>query len=441
MVLPDLLYKELISQSSKAGWVVALSGGADSTALLVAIAAIKSKLNSHVRAIHINHQLQEQSTAWVLHCKELCSKHHIDYVSIQVDVPRNNGKSLESSAREVRYKAIAQELKPGEILLTAHHQDDQAETVLINLFRGSGLSGLSGIPKSRKLGNNSIFRPLLDVPQSTLISYLTSQKQHWIEDPMNQDTHHQRSFLRHELIPQIEQRWPAVKQKIAHASAHILEAENSISARISTIFATIRNVQGQALWIPDILLQTKSTQAQLLRFWIEKSKRYALSQAQIKEVLKWLKSEQTSKSAQLNVSHSSIYRFNNWLVLAPAMQQKNLDSEVSQYKKWNTDQIFDLENGNCLEWKHPTEIILEIRPRSGQERIKISSDKHHRSLKYLFQKNGIPPWVRNKTPLIFFEGQLVAIGDMFIDKEFSEKFPQAIYWQFDSIKSLPEYPL
>ena len=195
------------------GWrerplLVAFSGGPDSTALLLAMhELLEESGGGQLRAAHVDHGLHADSGNWARHCVDCAHALGVPLTCRKVEVEAG-GKGLEAAARRVRYEALAALMEPGECLLTAHHQDDQWETLLLRMLRGTGIAGLAGIREKRSLGRGWLLRPLLDVPGKDLRDWLGQRGENWIEDPSNQETGFDRSFLRNEVLPLLRGRWP-----------------------------------------------------------------------------------------------------------------------------------------------------------------------------------------------------------------------------------------
>ncbi|MGA9661556.1 MAG: tRNA lysidine(34) synthetase TilS, partial [Pseudomonas alloputida] len=204
-------------------WHVAFSGGLDSTVLLHLLADYaRNHVSPPLRAIHVHHGLQSAADAWPAHCQAICDNFGIELQVIHVQV--SPGASLEQAARDARYAAFRQVLGPGDILFTGQHRDDQAETLLFRLLRGAGLRGLAAMPVQRALGPGSLVRPLLGCSRQQLQDYGKAQGLVWIEDPSNADTQFARNYLRGEVMPHLQQRWPQASQNFARAAEHLGEA-------------------------------------------------------------------------------------------------------------------------------------------------------------------------------------------------------------------------
>jgi len=207
-----------------AGYWVAYSGGLDSHVLLHALAAVREQLPAPLVAVHVNHNLQSAAADWDAHCRAVCADLNIEYRSLSVDARHANGESPEAAARAARYRAITELLPAGQVLLTAHHQDDQAETLLLQLLRGAGPKGLAAMPESSALGQGRLLRPLLAVSRAELQAYAEQQELRWIEDPSNAQLDYDRNYLRHNILPLLQQRWPATSAVLARGARHQADA-------------------------------------------------------------------------------------------------------------------------------------------------------------------------------------------------------------------------
>ena len=199
--------------------LIAYSGGLDSHVLLHLCASLRAIQPQIVlRAIHIDHGLQAVSAQWVMHCQTVCAALNIPFICEALHLKVQTGESVEAVAREARYAVFSQYLRAGEMLLTAHHQDDQAETVLLHLLRGSGVDGLAAMPEIRPLAQGYLGRPLLALSRAELVTYAQQNQLNYITDPSNADNRFDRNFLRQQIIPLLQQRWVAVNKTLARAA-------------------------------------------------------------------------------------------------------------------------------------------------------------------------------------------------------------------------------
>lgn len=206
------------------GYWVAYSGGLDSQVLLHALAAVREQLPAPVGALHINHNLQPDASAWAEQCRAVCAELGITYRALSIQAHAQPGESPEAAARAARYQALVDAVPEGGVLLTAHHQDDQAETLLLQLVRGAGPKGLAAMPERALLGDVPLLRPLLNVSRAALLDYAEQHRLRWLEDPTNASTEYDRNFLRHEILPLLKQRWPATSLVLARSAQHQADA-------------------------------------------------------------------------------------------------------------------------------------------------------------------------------------------------------------------------
>ena len=212
--------------------LVAFSGGADSTALLLALhELLEESGRARLRAAHVNHGLHPDSGDWARHCMDRANALGVPLACREVEV-RADGRGVEAAARRARYEALEALMEPEECLLTAHHQDDQWETLMLRMLRGTGIAGLAGIREKRRLGRGWLLRPLLDVPREDLRVWLERRGEKWIEDPSNRETGYDRSFLRNEVQPLLRGRWPGAAATAAR-TARRCRARPAVHARDS----------------------------------------------------------------------------------------------------------------------------------------------------------------------------------------------------------------
>lgn len=265
---PDVLARELAPWLAHGATtvVVALSGGADSAALLAAAAALAAREpRLRLRALHVNHGLEgAQPLAAAARAAAAALEVPLTVLSIQLDVA--TGESLEAAARDARHAAFASALAPGELLLTAHHREDQAETLLLQLLRGAGPRGLAAMPLDAPLGAGRLLRPLLDVPRAALRRYLATTALVWHDDPMNADPAFDRNYLRGVVWPLLAARWPAAATTLSRSAAHLAAAQQLLDASSATLYEGM--CQGAALLIEPLRRLPAAQRRELLRYWL-----------------------------------------------------------------------------------------------------------------------------------------------------------------------------
>jgi len=404
-------------------YVVGFSGGADSTALLHALSTVQSQLSVRISAVHVNHGLHDDADLWQLRCENFCRKNNIELVCIQVDLENRSGKGLEAEARHLRYEAISASLEPGACLLTAHHADDQAETLLLNLMRGSGVDGLSAMPESRPFGHGVLQRPLLGFQNKALRDYLRENNIEWTEDPSNLYLNHDRNFVRHEVIPLLEKRWPEISKRLLLTHKAMTDARNLLEGLADEYLgqnlahAFVLKVTSQALFHPELFKL-------VIRRWVKKSVAPSIPACQLETFCEQLR--------QVNTDHKVSMAWGGWILRLYKQQLwLQTDAEVlpCHTVTW-PDGLSEVDLGNDIG-----QLLLQTGDLAGEQpgpegefcvgaRINftetvISHGGHHKSLKNLFQEAGIPPWLRNCIPLCKLGGELVAVGDWCFNEQFA----------------------
>ncbi|NNF95554.1 MAG: tRNA lysidine(34) synthetase TilS, partial [Halobacteria archaeon] len=248
---------------------VAYSGGCDSTVLLHALATLRDQLPVELHALHVNHNLHAAAPTWAAHCRAVCEALAIPLYEVNVDARAAKGESPEAAARAARYRIFTEVLKTGDGLLLAHHRDDQAETLLLQLLRGSGPRGLAGMPAHRPQGAGWLGRPLLHFSRQDLCRYAEAEKLQWIDDPSNFDTDFDRNFLRQRVVPLLQERWPAAATTLARAADHQAEAAELLHQLAEEDWRLTAGPQADTLRIECLLQLTPERQRNVLRYWID----------------------------------------------------------------------------------------------------------------------------------------------------------------------------
>ena len=409
-----------LTQCSPARLCVAYSGGADSTALLHALAQIPQARERGLRALHVDHGLHGDSARWAEHCRRFCDALDVPVEIVRVQVTHERGEGLEASARRARHAAFASAIQPGEWLALAHHRDDQIETVLLKLLRGSGPHGLGGMRARRALGAGVLWRPLLDLPRSVLHEYVVEHRLAFIDDPSNADLRLSRNYLRAEIIPKLVAQWPHAAESIAHSAALCREAAAFLDAEAEKAATRLRNENGtlDAMgWsaLPDAMRMP------VLERWLHEQDLNAPPPARCEELRRQIEHARTDREPCIAWPGGELHVWRGALHATPPLKEIPLDWET----EWNgvplelpgdTGRLLlrssrspDAEAAS-LKLTSP----LRVRFRRGGERIKPAGDTHTRELRDLFQRAGIPPWQRGRIPLIFRNAELLSAGDLWV---------------------------
>ncbi len=419
--------RQALLQSLPAGAVtcVAFSGGRDSTVLLHALARLRDERRFVLRAVHINHGIQHVAGDWAAHCVATAGRLDVPCDVLSVTVGDQRGKGLEAAAREARYAALRRVLRAGEWLLTAHHADDQLETVLLHLFRGSGVSGLAGIPRDAVFGPGRLGRPLLDVPAESLAAYaaghLVPEGLDWLTDPMNADAGFDRAFVRHEVAPVLRRRFPAAAGAVGRTAVLAAEAAGLLDelARADARDA----VEANRVSLAAIGSLGAARQRNLIRVLARDRGWATPPERRLREGLDQLLAAAPGRQPVLAWGGHEIRRFREHLhlldVAVPVVDTPSARTAWREGERLDLGGIrgkLDLQRGSCGAGLAPAVVAggLEVVFRRGGERVRPGANQHHRTLKYLFQSRGVVPWMRGHIPIIVARGQLAAVADLWI---------------------------
>ncbi len=434
--LPPFLKQQLATGPAASAYLVAYSTGADSTALLHALAQLDIKVP--ISAVHVNHGLNPQAGQWEKLAKTNCAVWNIPLYTEHIDI-MNDGHGLEAAARDARYEAINRHTGAGTVVLTAHHADDQAETLLLNLLRGSGLRGLSGIPRQRQLGEAQLFRPLLDISSATLRQYWVNMQLQFSDDSSNLDTRFDRNWLRHQLLPAITSRFPRAADNIA-VSAQLLRQSLQVNQHyLHQQLEPLLAGDGELTVNTELLTDCPVfLQHELLRTFIELA---GLSppppRQRLAEFIRQLNQAKADKLPVIKWAghHLRVYRQRIHAVnvdpnpAAPDDSNNRLLPGAWVWPGVGSLTITTPENAGNLRWP-----MLEVRMRTGGEQIKLADGRHHQ-LKKLYQQAGIPPWERQRLPLVYHRKKLMAVADRWLHPALQHWLDtKAIGWQWQPVK-------
>ncbi|HET8940925.1 MAG TPA: tRNA lysidine(34) synthetase TilS [Rudaea sp.] len=396
--------------------VVGFSGGLDSTVLLHALAQYPAARERGLRAVHVNHALHEDAQHWAAHCRAFADSLDVSLDIMQVQVTRKGGVGLEAAARDARLGAFADALRPGEVLVLAHHADDQAETVLLKLLRGAGPEGLGGMRQWRVLGKNHLWRPLLGLPRSELAEYARTHGLRWIDDPSNADTHLRRNFLRHHILPRLRERWPQASTALAHSAQWAQAAADFIDGHARTLLHELQGDDPESLPWRAWLDLPPAVRDPMLRLWFRELGLDAPAHFHVIELERQLRESGEDRTPCVSWDNTQVRRYRQRIYAMGTLAVVSSDWESA----WNGTALTLPAGGTLVMQSQATSaavtlcVPLLVRYRRGGERFKIAANSHHRELRSVLQDAGVPPWLRDRIPLVFAQGELIAIGDMFL---------------------------
>ena len=429
MFVPDNLRDINLENYSRIA--VAFSGGLDSSVLLHSLINIP-EFKERVFAIHVNHGLNPNSKSWIKHCDKFCSGLGVNFIPLTIEL--ENSKTNENILRKARYEALFSCLKQGDVLCTAHHQDDHIETILFRILRGTGIKGLAGIEKYSQIEGIDLIRPLISYSKKDLLDYGNKFNVNWIEDESNEDLSISRNFIRKKVIPNLKNdNWPEYKNSISYLSSKAKEA-NEILDEIA--FLDLKRCASESLDRLSILKIRELSHARAMNVlftWLGINTHLGVSNKITDQVYKSivLASENSNPVVTFGKKGESgsfqIRRFNNFLRHLPLTETETLSNK--KVWKWNANNPLELPTGTLSMQlslgkgisTQLTEPGISIKGRIGGERCKPEGRSKSQKLKKLFQEYRVPPWVRDRIPLVYVGDQLAAVSDLWVCEEFVAK--------------------
>jgi tRNA(Ile)-lysidine synthase len=410
--LPARLLLSLKPWRNAATWRIAFSGGLDSTVLLHLLAHLATTESlPALSAIHVHHGLQAVADAWPEHCRSVCAALGVPLQIVRVQV--QPGASLERAARDARYHAFTEVTRTGEVLLTAQHRDDQAETLLFRLLRGAGVRGLSGMPRQRPLGRGYLLRPLLDVTRAELEAYANEHGLSWIEDPSNEDRQYSRNYLRHQVFPALTRRWPQAVATMARSAAHLTEAQGLLEeladmdlheASSASEFAWLGL---RSLELAPLAQLSVARQRNALSCWLEPLTR-------LPDTDHWsgwedLRDASGDACPVWRLADGELHRAGGRIWWLSGCWLRPLP--VAGAWQAPASPLAIPDNGVLSLTGQIPDGPFQIRYREGGEVMALPG-RGHRDLKRLLNESGVPSFVRGRLPLLYKSDQLLAVANL-----------------------------
>lgn len=397
----------------RARWIVAYSGGLDSTVLLHALVTCTRATPAKLSAIHIDHRLQPQSQEWAAAARERARSLGIECeIHTAVDAP-SKGTGVEQWARDTRYAVFARALASGDVIAMAHHRDDLAETVLMRLMRGAGPEGLAGIPATRPLGRGHLLRPLLQVGRTDIEAYATAHNLAWSEDPSNADAVFDRNYVRHHVLPALQARWPGAADRIAQAAALQADAAAGLRDYADGLLTDATDPVQGGLVLAALSNMPRGTLNWVLRRWLERARLPLPDAAQLQQMHRMVLARRDSNPL-VAYKGVQVRRYRGRLYAGWARDSADLAP-----REWHVAAPLRLAWGELRGVPARGDGIaltalagrpVTIRFRHGGERCRLPGRQHRHTLKHLFQEWGVPPWQRADTPIVCIDGEIAAVG-------------------------------
>lgn len=418
---PPQLLDILNRHPDTSGYWIAYSGGLDSHVLLHAMANLRPRLAPRrVRAVHVDHGLSPHAKAWARHCAAVCEGLGIECTVVAVDAKPARGDSPEAAARQARYGALAGLLAPAETLLTAHHQGDQAETVLLQLLRGAGPHGLAAMPEQAPFAAGSHARPLLAFGRAELRAYAEAAHLSWVEDESNADVALDRNYLRREVLPRLRGRWPAVDRTLTRVAGHSREAAAMLDEIAAQDLRAVATPHDGALSIARLGRLDGPRLRNAVRYWLRQRRLPLPTREQLAEIEHRLLAAGCDRSPRVCWPGAEVRRYRDSLhAFAPLP-----DAPPGAVLDWDMASPAELPGGGTLYARAcpgagvKAELCysapVTVRYRRGGERCRPAGTQYTRTVKNLFQEQGIPPWMRARIPLVYIGERLAAIADYWV---------------------------
>jgi tRNA(Ile)-lysidine synthase len=411
-------------------YAVAFSGGVDSTVLLAAMVRLVG--GERVVAFHVDHALHHESGRWAERCARAAAALGVAFQSARVTIPEGSEHGgPEAAARTARYEALRELLRPGEVVLTAHHGDDQLETVLLRLLRGSGVRGLTGIHELAPFGPGHLARPMLEFTRAEIAAQALRWNLTWIEDPANTTLRFDRSYLRSRVLPALHERWPAAQRAASRLARQMADAEElleDIAADDTREIADLHRVP-----CAHVRTLSPARQANLLRFVIRTLDLPMPSSQHLDQLRAAILREHDGGRALVTWPGAAahLYREHVYLLPTTALSTgRSAPGELAVGREWQGSsgalRLVQAEAGFPDEWARSG---IDVRFREGGERFRPANHRHSKTLKHWFQENGIVPWMRDRIPLLFRQQTLVGVADLWISEEAQSAASQGPKWR------------
>ena len=412
-------------------YIIAFSGGLDSSVLLHNIVYLREK--KPIIAIHVNHQISEYSEEWENFCRDVAKKYGVDIFVERVTINRNSADGIECEMRNKRYEAIRKYIQKGDYLMTGHHRDDQAETLLLRIIRGSSDEGLLGIKPMQIFHGGLLARPLLCFSRKDLQLYAKQSDLKWIKDPSNNDNSFDRNFIRNDILPRLENRWMSINKRFSKVTKLALESSERSDDLASIDLNSLGNTD--RIDADGFSVLSQNRKRNLLRYILKRRGVERPSFNQMIDGVKILTNlTENKKNNRLEWPTINIYYYDGKLFFI----EKSEYIEIKRKIKIFSDETLELGNSmGKLSLKADNkgnispeivELGLNVTYRKGGEKIKPIGRKYTHKLKNLFQEKKIYPWMRGKIPILEYKNELVCVGNLWVAEKFHKQNGYSLIW-------------
>ncbi len=413
---PQVFVKQLQALTRSKKILIAYSGGLDSHVLLHLASQISQTNNYQIRAMHIHHGLQKVANDWVPHCQNVCDTLNISIEIQYLNLTIEKSKSLEDVARKARYAAFSESLQENEVLLTAHHQNDQAETLLLQLFRGAGVQGLAAMSRITVFGLGKHARPLLNYSRQSLVAYAKENKLDFIEDPSNKDSAFDRNFLRNKIMPELRERWPSIDKTISRSASIQAETKQLLDEYAEQDLLSIQSspADSDKLTLSKFQNFSSAKQKLLIRYWITVNGFNPPSEKKLKHIFSDVVNAGEDSQPLVEWEGVEIRRYQDKLYIMKPLQDHN----IKQVIEWENPQAIlniaslDYSLTALSVFQYDENSPITVRFRQGGEKLYHHKRGVNISLKNFLQESDVPPWLRSRIPLIYSGETLIKVAGL-----------------------------
>lgn len=429
----DLLVETLATEFPRpARYWIGFSGGLDSTVLLHLLAQGEARLAAPLGAIHVDHGLHPDSTAWRSHCEHVCDDLGLPLVALRVDAAAARGESPEAAARVARYAAIAEHMGSNAMLLTAHHLDDQAETLLLQLLRGTGADGLAAMPHWRPWVDGWHARPLLGIRRSVIRDWALFNGLSWIDDPSNAQLHADRNYVRHRIMPALLQRWPSAREAIARSARHCADAAYAVRERTVRDLTVVETAGGERLRIDALTMLDRSRRHLVLREWLSRRGAPPLSGRRLDDAVQQLIDADIDRDLRIAWAGYELRRFRGeaWLLCEATHASPTWRDWVGEEMRLGSGlgTLRRISRPGGIDAGRWANGRVQVGYRRDGLRCRPAGRSGSRSFKKIAQDFAIPPWQRDIHPIVYIDDQPAAIANCCVCEPFAAAEGKDGWW-------------
>lgn len=412
---PASLQREILAHAMPGEWIVGLSGGSDSVALLHALTHCTLPHGTDLRCVHVHHGLHPQADHWARFCAAFCRRLDVPCRVVRVEAAASRGESPEAAARAVRYAALGELLPVGGTLLTAHHRDDQAETFLLQALRGAGPNGLSAMPACTRFHEGWLTRPLLRFERAALEHYAREAGLDWVDDPANRETGYDRNYLRHVVMPLIRARWPSASRTLTRAAMLQAEGTAVLEEVGRADLSSVADPGDGTLSVSGLLRLPRQRRSRVLRLWIEGHGLPPPTRGQMLRIDEDVLGVASDATPRVHWPGAEVRRYRDALFALEPLPAHDPGLALV----WDTLRPLQIPHlglvltremltAEGIRLPEPGQAV-EVRFRQGGESCSPAGRGHRHRLKKLFQEAGVPPWERDRIPLIYRDGKISGV--------------------------------